>query len=346
MMQKKLDKEDFKRFFEDLKEEFKIYGPTKKGTISAYNFGAFDYIDNFKWLNLDRLPISPPKRLLMPDGEVLFNFKKKGDEVILEDQEKGWPKKRLILGVKTCDIASLEKLDKVLGYDDPQYSDKRKDTVIIGITCNKATDSACFCSLVKTGPDIDSGYDLLMTDIGGSYFFRSGTPEGERLLQQSYFKDISPEDLQARADKLAEIQKELDRINNVNLDDIKGTLEKKFDSEVWDRFGKRCVSCGSCTMVCPTCHCFNILDKANLAKTEGKRVRIMDSCHFDQYGKMAGGFDTRPGKASKLKHRLYDKFLYANLTHGEGSCVGCGRCIRHCQCEIDIRQVLGELKDE
>jgi len=343
-MQKRLAKEDFNHFFEDLKNEFKIYAPTRKGTISAYNFGTFDYIDNAKWLCLDRLPISPPKRLFMPDGEILFKYTKKGDEVILEDVEKGWPQKRVILGIKTCDIASLLKLDKVFGEDDSHYIEKRKNTLVIGITCNETTDNACFCSLMKTGPDSNSGYDLLMTDIGSSYFFKSGSPEGERLLEKSYFKEIEPEDLQARADKLTAIEKELERINQVNLKNI--NLGKKFDSQIWNRYGKRCVSCGSCTMVCPTCHCFNIQDKSNLEKTEGKRVRIMDSCHFDKYAQIAGGFDTRPEKASRLKHRLYDKFLYSTITHGEESCVGCGRCIRHCQSEIDIRNVLGELNDE
>jgi sulfhydrogenase subunit beta (sulfur reductase) len=345
-MQKKLEKEDFKKLFEDLKNEYKVYGPTRKGTSTAYNYGEFAYLDDFKWLSLDRLPISPPKRLFMPDGEILFKYKKKGDEIILEDVEKSWPRKHVIIGVRTCDIASLSKLDKVFGCEDPHYHEKRKNTIIIGMTCNKATDYACFCSLMKTGPDIDSGFDLLMTDIGGSYFFKSGSPEGERLLEKSYFKEISPEDLQARADKLDAIQKEIECNNKVGLENIKATLEKNFDSKVWDQYGKRCVSCGSCTMVCPTCNCFNIQDKCNLAQTEGKRIRIMDSCHFDKHAKIAGGFDTRPGKACKLKHRLYDKFLYSSLTYGEVSCVGCGRCIRHCQSEIDIRNVLGELNNE
>ena len=106
------------------------------------------------------------------------------------------------------------------------------------------------------------------------------------------------------------------------------------------------MTCGACNMVCPTCHCFTILDKANVGKTEGKRVRIWDSCHYEKFAKMAGGFDIRPEKVSRLKHRLYDKFYYPFITYGEGFCVGCGRCIRHCQSEIDIREALREVAHE
>jgi sulfhydrogenase subunit beta (sulfur reductase) len=348
MMQKKLKKSDFKKFFEDLKKEYKIFAPTKKGTITAYNFGTFDYIEDVKWLNLDRNPISSPKKLFMPDGEALFKFEKMGNSVILKDTEHGWKEKRVLLGVRPCDIAAMAKFDKVFNeaYDDPYYRERRKNTLIIGMTCNETTDDSCFCTVTESGPDSDSGYDLLMTDIGSNYFFRSGSKEGERLLEKSYFKDASPKDIQARTRKLAEIKKDLERKNKLDLKDIKEAMAKAYDSKLWDPYGKRCVTCGACNMVCPTCHCFTILDKANVGQTEGKRVRIWDSCHYDKFAKMAGGFDIRPEKVSRLKHRLYDKFYYPFITYGEGFCVGCGRCIRHCQSEIDIRGALREVADE
>jgi ferredoxin len=344
-MQKKLKKEDFKKFFDDLKEEYKIFAPTRKGTITAYNFANFDYIDDVKWLCLDRNPISSPKKLFARDGEVLFRFEKQGDNVVLKEGDPKWTEKRVLFGARPCDIAAVAKLDKVFNeeHSDPSYIEKRKNTLIIGLTCNETTDDYCFCTATKTGPDSESGYDLLMTDIGDSYFLKSGSEQGERLLAKSYFGEISPADEQARGDILAKVEKELEEKNQFKLDNIKEDMAECFDDAMWEKYGKKCSVCGSCNMVCPTCHCFTILDKANLGQTEGKRIRIWDSCHFDKFATLAGGFNVRPEKFSRLKHRLYDKFYYRFIMYGEGFCVGCGRCARHCQSEIDIRDALKEV---
>jgi sulfhydrogenase subunit beta (sulfur reductase) len=345
-MEKKISKKDFKKFFEDLKKEFKIFGPTTKGSITAYNFNTFDYVDDVDWLKLDnRNPISSPKKLFMPDGEALFNFEKVGNQVVLKDAGMEWKEKRVLIGVRPCDIAAMAKFDKVFDeqYDDPHYKERRKNTVIIGMTCDKKTDDYCFCTVMNAGPDTDSGYDLLMTDIGDSYFFRSGSKEGERLLAKSYFKDASAKDKQERADRIAEVKKDLEARNKIDLTNIKEILGKNYDSKVWDEYGKRCVTCGACSMVCPTCHCFTILEKTNVGQTEGKRVRIWDSCHYDKFATMAGGLNIRPEKVSRFKHRIYDKFYYPFISYGEAFCVGCGRCIRHCQCEVDIRDALKEV---
>ena len=164
-------------------------------------------------MSLDRNPISSPKKLFMPDGEALFKFEKMGNEVILKDGEPEWKEKRVLLGVRPCDLAAMAKFDKVFNeaYEDPFYQERRKNTLIIGMTCNEMTDDSCFCTLTESGPDSDSGYDLLMTDIGDSYFFKSGSPEGERLLEKSYFKKVSPKDVEARGQKIEEVKKELEQ---------------------------------------------------------------------------------------------------------------------------------------
>ena len=347
-MEKKLKKSDFKKFFEDLKEEYRIFAPTRKGTITAYNFGNFDYIDDIKWLNLDRNPISSPKKLFLPDGEALFKFEKVANEVILKEGDQPWDKKRALLGVRPCDLAAMAKFDKVFAQapPEPSYQERRKNTQVIGLTCNKPTDDNCFCALTETGPDAAAGYDLLMTDIGSSYFIKSGSPEGERWLGRQYFKKVTPKDVQVRDEKIILINKELGKKKRFKMKGIKEAMGRVYNEKLWDRYGKRCTACGSCNMVCPTCHCFTILDKANVGQTEGKRVRIWDACHFEKFATMAGGFDVRPEKTSRLKHRMYDKFYYPFITYGESFCVGCGRCIRHCQSEIDIREALSEVSHE
>ncbi|MBI4286554.1 MAG: 4Fe-4S dicluster domain-containing protein [Chloroflexi bacterium] len=98
-------------------------------------------------------------------------------------------------------------------------------------------------------------------------------------------------------------------------------------------------------MVCPTCHCFAVLDKTNVDLTEGRRVRVWDSCHFERFARMAGGLDPREKKSSRFKHRLYDKFYYTAIRYAEMFCVGCGRCIRFCPSGIDLRDALHGLQE-
>jgi len=351
MMQRKIKKKDFKKFFNDLRKVYKVYAPTRKGTITAYNFGDFALVDDVQWVEFKGNPISSPKKLFMPDGQTLFKYEKKDEEVTLKEGEQNWEEKRAVFAVRPCDIAAIAKLDKVFekrSQDDPSYQQTRRNTLIIGLSCNEAVDEYCFCTVTGDGPDAETGYDLLMTDIGEEYFIRSGSPAGERLLEKKYFTEVTPEDLQARTEKVAGARKELEERNKLDLKgvDIKAILEKKFDSPMWDKYGDRCVTCGGCTMTCPSCHCFTILDKANMAQTEGKKVRIWDSCHFEKFSQMAGSSEVRPNKTSRLKHRLYDKFYYKHKQYGVSFCTGCGRCVRHCQSEIDIRTALQEVLDD
>lgn len=349
-MQKKLRKKDLRKFFNDLRKEHKIYAPTRKGTITAYNFGNFDLVEDVKWVEFRGNPISSPKKLFLPDGQILFKYEKKGDEVVLKEGERDREEKRAVFAVRPCDLAAIAKLDLVFkkSPDDPSYPQARSNTLIIGMSCNEAVDEYCFCTVTGDGPDAETGYDLLLTDIGDEYFIRSGSLAGERWLERKYFTEVAKEDLLARAENVAAARKELEERNKLDLKgvDIKEILERKFDSPIWDKYASRCVTCGGCTMTCPSCHCFAILDKANMAQTEGKKVRIWDSCHYENFAQMAGNPEVRQNKTSRLKHRLYDKFYYKNKQYGVSFCTGCGRCIRHCQSEIDIRTALQEVLDD
>ncbi|MBA7558989.1 Anaerobic sulfite reductase subunit A [subsurface metagenome] len=343
-MEKTLGKEYFHEFLEYLKQNYRIAGPTRKGGATAYTYLTFDYVEKTEDLELDyQTSMVPPKRLFAPDNEALFGFKKVGSDVILEDLGEKGEKKCILLGIHPCDIVAISRLDKVFAevYRDPYYWNRRENTIIIGQTCDRAGDY-CFCNITGSGPDIEGGYDLLMTDIGDSYFFRTGSQSGEKLIQRDYFKAPTPEDKRGREERLENIRQGLK--DDFNIEGIVEVMKEKYNDKLWDEYGERCVTCGVCNMVCPTCHCFAILDRANVDQTEGKRIRVWDSCHFERFAKMASGLDLREEKGSRFKHRLYDKFYYPPVRYGDIFCVGCGRCIEFCQSRIDIRDALKKLQ--
>jgi Fe-S oxidoreductase len=121
-------------------------------------------------------------------------------------------------------------------------------------------------------------------------------------------------------------------------------MKEKFEDELWKEYAEKCVLCGACNFVCPTCHCFTIKDDTNLRGTEGKRIRRWDSCHFKNFALIAGGLNFRGERNSRVKNRLYDKLCYSPQKYGVYSCVGCGRCIRSCPAKIDIREIAKKIR--
>ncbi len=341
-MDKVIRKHDFlKLLFADLKEKYHIIGPTRKGGgTSTYAYPTFDDIDRAIDLEMGyTTTMGSLKKLYFPDNEALYQYQRVGTEVELVNLRQAWDKEKVILGLHPCDISALAVLDKVFGLDQ-YYTDKRNKSLIIGLTC----DSACsrgFCSSVNSGPDAQSGFDLLLTDIGDGYFCRSGSERGERLLSLEYFKAAAPEDIQARAKKLQKTEDELK--GRFSLDEVTSALAEKYNDSLWDEFADKCYTCGACNMVCPTCTCFTINEKAKGDHSQGKRVVVWDSCHFERFAQMAGNFNLREEKKSRFKHRIYDKFHFSLVRQGKVSCVGCGRCADFCPSHIDIREAMSRL---
>jgi ferredoxin len=348
-MERILDKEKFENLFEFLRARYDIIGPTRMKTATTYAHMTFDYVKRIDQLELKyQTTIVPPKRLLLPDNEALFSFKKRNGEIILEDLLRKWEKKHVFLGIHPCDVVALSCLDKVFSevYRDPYYWNSRENTIIIALTCDEP-EEYCFCNVVGAGPNLKEGYDLLMTDLGDRYFVEAGSGLGESLLKLDFFRSATPEDKKDKGERLERVKKRLEenRKNDFKIEGLTEVLRGRYNDVLWDEYYKRCVTCGACNMVCPTCHCFAIIDKTNVDQTEGKRVRIWDSCHFERFARMAGGIDFREEKSSRFKHRIYDKFFYTVIVYGTPFCVGCGRCIKFCWCGIDIRGALKKLTE-
>jgi len=338
-MDKTLKKEDLWEFIEYLKKDYEVVGPQRK--VDEY---VFDYINNLAELALDyATTMLPPKKLFFPSREPLYGYEKVGSEVILRDLSEKWDKKRVLFGVHPCDLNGLLILDGVFKgeFEDPLYLYRRKNTLIVCLMCKNPTEY-CFCDAMGTGPTMEKGYDLLVTDIGDKYYFRAGSKAGRKIIRADFFRAATKVN---RKKKEAEVLRLKNKLRSgFTIHALEEKMKGKFWSRLWEAHTKKCVLCGACNFTCPTCYCFNVIDETDFAGRKGERVRVWDACHFKNFALVAGGLNFRGGKIPRVKLRLYHKLCYSIEQRGVYDCVGCGRCIQFCPAKIDIREIIKDVQ--
>jgi ferredoxin len=322
---------------EKLNSKYKVYGPVRKGV--EYAFGP---VTTAKDLCLDyTTTILPPKKFFTPPRETIFKFH--GDKII--GVEEIIPEeKQILLGIHACDMASFNFLDRVfLGFrSDPRYLKRRNNFLIFALTCKEVLDT-CFCQSMGTGPVVPTGYDVLITDIGGKYLLETATSEGEQLLKPLGLQEAGVEDLEAKRGCLENLKgrfkKSVDRARIVDL---------AFNSQehpVWKKYGSICLACGQCAMVCPTCFCFDVRDSVDLSLESGERYREWDVCLLKEFAEVALGGNFRSSRDARLRQFICHNLSYGVMQYNLMKCVGCGRCIRACPVHIDITEIARELKE-
>ena len=240
----------------------------------------------------------------------------------------------------------MKILDKVFigEFRDPYYEARRRNTIIIGLTCDKP-EEYCFCAYTGSGPSLQDGFDLLLTNLGDRYLVEIGSKRGERLVKYNIdlFKEASRSDLEEKEKIVSEVESKIRERPLPDLRKLHDLLVKNFNAKLWEEYGERCLACGKCNFVCPTCRCFDIYDDPNFDLKSGKRVRVWDSCHFLSFTRVAGGLVFRKERLSRIKQRIYHKYCYSVDEIGSISCTGCGRCIESCPAGIDIREIVKEV---
>jgi len=333
-------KKDFGAWVEKLKKEGDVFGPKKR----TEKFFFFDKVGDPMELALDySSTILPPKKFFVPTkDEVILEFNLKSGEM---KAPKNDPAKEIILlGVHACDMQGLLRLDTCWkeGNPDATYLAKRAKSTIIGITCNP--DENCFCTKVQSN-DTREGFDMYLSDLGQSWLAEAFTAKGEKLLDLAKSGEATMLDdelaykakLKCATDKGADF---LPKVFELPLLCMNGE-----DLPMWkEDFGTRCLACGTCTNVCPTCYCFDVQEEVDLNLTTGRRKRSWDSCQLEGFSEVAGGEKFMHTQDVRQKHRFYRKFRWLTTKfNGKAFCVGCGRCGRQCTADISIPETANKL---
>ncbi|MEE9199597.1 MAG: 4Fe-4S dicluster domain-containing protein [Dehalococcoidia bacterium] len=278
-----------------------------------------------------------PKEFLFPRTEGLFSYRFQGDEVTLEDptQDEG---EQVLFALRPCDAAGLVRLDDVfLGeVEDPFYARRREHTTTISLACDAAR-AECFCTAVGGSPEGTEGSDLQLLPLQGKWLLRVLTPKGEKLVADSSanWKPASAKDWTSAEKQRLAVEEGIKR--NPLSAEWAAALEGTFDDPLWETLGQRCLGCGICAYVCPSCSCFDVNDEGNAFC--GVRCRSWDSCTFALFTLHASGHNPRTTQPSRYRQRVLHKFAYFPLQHQERlMCVGCGRCLKSCPVGIDIHQ--------
>lgn len=333
MKWKVIEKSKLPNLVGELTEEYEVFAPVKKKNIVSFERLSSG---NEAYLGFRNTKKSP-KEVFFPQTETLFTYKtsKKDVELAESPTVKG---KRVVLAVRPCDARSFVLLDKFLSsgeHEDVYYLEKRKNTAIVGLACNHPL-STCFCTSLGGSPFGKEGMDLLLQDINDKYLIETVTERGEKLIEKfPWLKDAEKADIE-KAKKLSEDAETAVR-SKVSVDGVSEKLDGMFDDPFWDQICQKCLNCGVCTFLCPTCCCFDILDE------EGKRVRIWDSCQFSCFTLQGSGHNPRPSGKERMRQRIMHKFNYFVKNYGESFCVGCGRCVQECPVNLDIREVVGAI---
>lgn len=278
------------------------------------------------------------KKFLHPARQTLWRARRDGDSMTIEVPTDA-PPRFAFFGVRACEISAIAIQDRVFvdgPYRDAGYDLRRKDAFIVALNCGEAG-GTCFCTSMGTGPKAQSGFDLALTELIGDgrheFLVEIGTARGAEILRQVTSRPATAGDvLEARRiveNTAAHMGRELETTG------LKELLQGQLTSAQWDKVAERCLTCGNCTMVCPTCFCTTVEDHTDLAGISAERVREWDSCFTMDFSYIHGG-SVRTSTSSRYRQWMTHKLAGWIDQFGTSGCVGCGRCVTWCPVGIDI----------
>ena len=288
------------------------------------------------------------KQFLMPPHVRLWRARRgESDDGVFEIEEEPADETPLaFFGVRSCELHAIAIQDRVFldgRYVDRDYAARRKDTFVVALNCFEPG-GTCFCVSMETGPRAERGYDLALTEIlDGDHRFlvEVGSERGGELLAELPRRPAGPEDIGAAEAAVAGAARRMGR--EVDTTDIRDLLVGNLEHPRWDEVAQRCLTCGNCTLVCPTCFCTSVEDVTDLSGLQTERVRSWDSCFSVEYSYIHGG-SIRPSGRSRYRQWLTHKFGTWFDQFGSSGCVGCGRCITWCPVGIDVTEELTAIR--
>ena len=319
-----------------------VFAPVREGDAVVFRKFADD-----RTVELALRPTESAKCVMFPRSEELFTYsrQRKNDEEggrVLALKEPEEPRPSIVFGALPCDARGFFAFDPVYDgsgtqgkFKDTYYLKRRSQTIVIAKACNNRL-ATCFCHWVGGSPVSTEGVDVLATSVGEGFVLEVISELGKEAVKG--LKEATADQTKAVQEAAEAVVKSLPEAPDLTV--VKEGVLKQFENkEFWLSESAKCISCGTCTYLCPTCYCFNITDESN--GIDGVRLRSWDNCMSSLFTLEASGHNPRVGKADRMRNRVGHKFSYYPELHGgRFSCVGCGRCIKSCPSMVDIRQIV------
>jgi ferredoxin len=285
------------------------------------------------------------KRFLFPPRVRLWRARLGGDAPSVEEEPPD-DQPLAFIGVRSCELHAIEIQDRVfLGgrYSDRDYAARREDVFLVAVNCFEPG-GTCFCTSMGTGPKVESGSDLTLTELlDGEHRFlvEAGSDSGAEVLAELSGRPAAARDLEAAEQSVASAADQMGR--TMETFDLRDLLERNLEHPRWDEVANRCLTCGNCTLVCPTCFCSAVEDETDLSGGEAERWRVWDTCFSVDYSHIHGG-SIRPSGRSRYRQWMTHKLGTWHDQFGSSGCVGCGRCITWCPVGIDITEEVAAIR--
>jgi sulfhydrogenase subunit beta (sulfur reductase) len=291
-------------------------------------------------------PNSWKERLFVPRLR-LWRARRSDDGEVTFDEEQAETPRQAFIGVRSCDLHAILVQDRTFvegTYVDPDYEARRNNCFIVAVNCAQAA-KTCFCVSMDTGPRATTGFDLVLTELlddGGHRFLAEvGTDAGAEVLAEVTTRASEPAD-ERRAEAAVERAAQ-QQVRHLDTTDIRDLLYRNLEHPRWDDVADRCLSCGNCTMVCPTCFCSTVEDVTDLTGDGAERVRGWDSCFSLEHSYVHGGV-VRASVRSRYRQWMTHKLASWIDQFGTSGCIGCGRCITWCPVAIDITEEVAAIR--
>lgn len=328
MVQYFLERERIPEFVSHLLSRKPVYAPHAKGQKSF----AFEKVEDATDVVLDYpRTMHSVKKFFLPPREELLSFDLTENSFTAQEPE---PLDAIFFGVHSYDLAAIHRLDYNFSQGNPErnYLTRRQAALFVGVSFEP--DKYHFSGSVGIDPFATEGFDVFLTKLLNGYIVEAITPAGEGLLT-GFTMPPHEAGKPARGHFQQHIYLPQAKLSKV--------MEHSYDNEVWDETAAKCVGCGTCNLVCPTCYCFNVEESVDISATAGSRERHWDGCMLRDFSEVAGGEVFREPLAARQRHRVFRKFKYLSAATDEPWCVGCGRCTAYCTADISIVSIVNRL---
>ncbi|MGX4599335.1 anaerobic sulfite reductase subunit AsrA [Faecalimicrobium sp. JNUCC 81] len=328
-MKKKINLASFNEGLKYLSNDYKILAPVSmpyKGTYSDTDVVRYQEVSSIEEMELNRKSNFSPKEIILPITQILFYFTEK------EFKESDIDNKKTIIFLRACDINAVKRLDQIYlenGIEEDYYYKRLREKVKFVLVGCKESFRNCFC--VSMDSNKTDNYSMALN-----------------LRDNEVYLDIKDKDLDIFEGESTDFLVDYVKENTISIEIPKDLDSKKISQNpMWDEYDARCIACGRCNFVCPTCSCFTMQDifyKEN--ENVGERRRVWASCQVDGYSDMAGGHSFRNKHGQRMRFKTMHKIYDFNKRFGNHMCVGCGRCDDACPQYISFSSCIEKVNDE